>query len=114
MVATFNAEEQWAMPPCRVFDVPRPPTIVVLRTRVLAASLDLTRSLSTDDVTRALRAALTNHASHAEPAPAEVYASLPRLLHFTCSERTMYRVLERHREVRVSDAPQPGRSCVRA
>ena len=99
MVAvTINAEEHGVRAMCRVLDVPRSTYYRKLRPWHGPRRWTSTRSLSTDDVTRVLAA--LHEPRFCELAPAEVYASLLDEGIYLCSERTMYRVLERHREVR--------------
>ena len=99
MVAvTINAGEHGVRAMCRVLDVPRSTYYRKLRPWHGPRRWISTRSLSTDDVTRVLAALHEPH--FCELAPAEVCASLLDEGIYLCSERTMYRVLARHREVR--------------
>ena len=98
MAVTINAEKDGVRALCNVLAVPRSTYYRKLRPWHGPRRWTSARSLSTDDVTRVLAA--LHEPRFCELAPAEVYASLLDEGIYLCSERTMYRVLERHREVR--------------
>jgi putative transposase len=98
VAVTITAEEHGVRAMCGVLGVPRSTYYRKLRPWHGPRCMTSPRALSTDEVTSVLDA--LHEPRFCELAPAEVYASLLDEGRYLCSERTMYRVLAAHREVR--------------